>query len=1063
MNLMTFGVRHVLTLVAAATAWTAVAAPARAAAMEVLPAGSVRPEGWLLAQLRQQADGLTGHAEELYEDIGKSDWLTGAGVGKQYAWERGPYYAKGLVSLAFVLDDASLKAKARKWVDAILASQRADGDFGPKRRNWWANMIALWLVRDWCEATGDERVESFLSRYFAFQREAFKTYPLAAESPWAVARAGDELDVVLWLYRRTQKAEWLDFARCVSAQSADWDTYYRRGGDPGMASGYRSHIVNFMQGLKTPALQSLIADDKTGSQAYRAAFDPQGWVMRQCGRPDRMVNGSEPLADRSASQGTELCAIAERILSCQTVLAAVGDLSAADDLETVAYNSLPATLGRDGKGLRYYCLLNQPACVDKYLMFANNGGPADSCECNGAICPGPHSGFGCCRSNFHMAWPKFVQSMLMRKDDGLAVLAYGPSRLETVVLGHQVVIVQETDYPFDGKIVLQIVKGEGDFPIFARVPSWCPESDRGAFRAFRRDWKAGDRLELSFPMPVTTSRWAGDAVAVQRGPLLFALQPRHEERAAARYRVPFENRWLEGGDFPRKELLPKSPWNYALLLDKNRGLPQVEVAGKGQDLRLRVKAVRTDFGGWGHLREIAGARAVDPPESPLPDEGGAVETIDLQPMCGAQLRIVLFPWQFAPQSPAWPPVEARALAESQGILVPQMRDGGETKRSYEVYAHGVRPEWGYGAGARTNFFAVVPPKAGHRQGAPLVVLLHSAGCLRPDGKCVRGTGPNHMTSMFRKGDCCVYSIPDDHYAVFPDCGIHFGEDWWWGSQCKKGAGFDLSPCERRVLDEIEWVVQKHGIDRNRIYMAGNSMGGSGTLGIGLRHGDIFAAVKANVPAGVMHALARIGNGRGVPEPPVVVDYSAPNDSWSAGHEKLAAKLSELRYPYHFFWGSFGHCGDNAKVRRYNDLYSGIDWLKIRRNEAYPVFTHASTDDALPWPCDHKKADRLPPGQVNGYFRWTNRVDAADRFEMDLRLVSATEAASRIFTVPTESIADLTLRRVQCFVLKPGEKVAWAFGAAKGTVDADETGHVTIRGLRFTTVSQRLCLTRYIAP
>ena len=77
----------------------------RPCAFNVLPVGKVRPEGWLRTQLELQRDGITGHAEELYDDIGNSDWVTGARRGKQYAWERGPYYAKGLVSLAFALDD----------------------------------------------------------------------------------------------------------------------------------------------------------------------------------------------------------------------------------------------------------------------------------------------------------------------------------------------------------------------------------------------------------------------------------------------------------------------------------------------------------------------------------------------------------------------------------------------------------------------------------------------------------------------------------------------------------------------------------------------------------------------------------------------------------------------------------------------------------------------------------------------------------------------------------------------------------------------------------------------
>ena len=84
------------------------------AALEVLPLGFVRAEGWLLRQLEKQRDGVTGHAEALYDDIGHSDWLTGAGKGGQCNWERGLYYAKGLVALALTLDDAVLKEKARR-------------------------------------------------------------------------------------------------------------------------------------------------------------------------------------------------------------------------------------------------------------------------------------------------------------------------------------------------------------------------------------------------------------------------------------------------------------------------------------------------------------------------------------------------------------------------------------------------------------------------------------------------------------------------------------------------------------------------------------------------------------------------------------------------------------------------------------------------------------------------------------------------------------------------------------------------------------------------------------
>ena len=107
----------------------------RTCAFRELPLGSVRPQGWLKEQLEIQRDGLTGHAEELYEDIGQSDWVSDQKRGGQFAWERGPYYARGLIALAYVLDDSGLKQKAKRWIEPILASQRENGDFGPRDRN----------------------------------------------------------------------------------------------------------------------------------------------------------------------------------------------------------------------------------------------------------------------------------------------------------------------------------------------------------------------------------------------------------------------------------------------------------------------------------------------------------------------------------------------------------------------------------------------------------------------------------------------------------------------------------------------------------------------------------------------------------------------------------------------------------------------------------------------------------------------------------------------------------------------------------------------------------------
>ena len=109
--------------------------------------------------------------------------------------------------------------------------------------------------------------------------------------------------------------------------------------------------------------------------------------------------------------------------------------------------------------------------------------------------------------------------------------------------------------------------------------------------------------------------------------------------------MPYETRWIEGDAvFPRKEILPRSDWGYAILLNANRQPIITEETGAGPSVMVGVRAVKTDFGGWGHMRDVTTGRAVDPPFSPLPDEGGSVESIQLVPMGDTQIRVTLFPW-----------------------------------------------------------------------------------------------------------------------------------------------------------------------------------------------------------------------------------------------------------------------------------------------------------------------------------------------------------------------------------------------------------------------------------
>jgi hypothetical protein len=149
-----------------------------------LPLGSVKANGWLYDQLKLAANGITGHLDEVWTDVGENNgWLGGNGE----SWERGPYWMDGLLPLAYLLNDKTLIAKAQKWVNWSLDHQRADGQFGPgpdtagmtpeEKKNaidnglydWWPRMVMLKVMQGYYRATGDERVITFMTKYFKYQ------------------------------------------------------------------------------------------------------------------------------------------------------------------------------------------------------------------------------------------------------------------------------------------------------------------------------------------------------------------------------------------------------------------------------------------------------------------------------------------------------------------------------------------------------------------------------------------------------------------------------------------------------------------------------------------------------------------------------------------------------------------------------------------------------------------------------------------------------------------------------------------------------------------------------
>ncbi len=195
-------------------------------ALTPLPLGAIRPAGWLKDQLRIQAGGQSGHLDEFWPDIKDSSWIGGKAEG----WERVPYWLDGVVPLAYLLDDETLKGKVKRYIDTILDHQQPDGWLGPigdtqkhKPYDVWPLFPLFKALTQYQEATGDPRVIPALWKCAKKIDEVISKEPLYS---WAQVRAADFAVSLYWLHDRTHEAWLLDLARKAFAQSHDWTKTY---------------------------------------------------------------------------------------------------------------------------------------------------------------------------------------------------------------------------------------------------------------------------------------------------------------------------------------------------------------------------------------------------------------------------------------------------------------------------------------------------------------------------------------------------------------------------------------------------------------------------------------------------------------------------------------------------------------------------------------------------------------------------------------------------------------------------------------------------------------------
>ncbi len=611
--------------------------------------GNIRIEGWLRNVLECYSDGLLGHLEEIWPDVGPDNaWKGGNGD----SWERGPYYADGLVPMAFLLDSAALKEKAAVWIESALSSQRPDGDFGPAQNDdWWPRMVMLKAITQYADGISEEafyaRTEVFIDRYLEYFRKNIGQKPF---SMWAYVRGGELVSTILWMYDRKHDGSYLDLAHIVLNESLDWYSFFssmpfelpagsylpwnafqsylerfnaQYGGDPMKHRRYedpffrifhQTHGVNIAMGLKYLAYQYAVTGKesyrKTLHTGYRALLDHHGQItgVFSC---DEHLNGTSP------EKGTELCTVVELMYSLEEIMRITEDYSWMDLLERLAFNALPAAIAKDGCSHQYDQMVNQISCTIAHRGWYNN---LDDSNIFGL-----EPNFGCCTANMHQGMPKYASFIWLKGDEGYRCLSYiagkyildGESGLSVAI---------DSCYPFSGEAEIHV---HADEPCRAklmfRIPSWArnPICSAGAipedgFFSIDREWK-DETFSISFGISSHVLR-SPHGISLERGPIILALPIKKDVKVIK-----------DRGRFSDYEYRPVSEWRYCISAE---ALENARITVCNDSVSAEADA----------YRELSwtddGASCSEVPSSPVK---GSKETIHLIPYGMTDLRIAVFP------------------------------------------------------------------------------------------------------------------------------------------------------------------------------------------------------------------------------------------------------------------------------------------------------------------------------------------------------------------------------------------------------------------------------------
>ena len=620
-----------------------------------LALGQIKPTGWLKQQLQIQADGLSGHLDKFWPDIKDSSWFGGKAEG----WERAPYWLDGVIPLAQLIDDAALKGRIKDYVNYIVSNQHKDGWLGPRQANvanveatdeydLWAQFLALKALVQYHEISQEEQVLNAIKACLKMMGRHIDETPLFN---WGKYRWSETLISIYYVYELSPE-EWLvTLARKFFDQGFDWKTFYKSDEvrAPAQRRGdwsFEKHVVNNAMAIKSNALWWRVSGEASDQSC---GLEMINTLDRFHGMVTGVFTGDECLSGKNPVQGTELCAVVEYMFSLEQLLTIHADPAIGDRLEKIAFNALPATFGPDMWTHQYDQQVNQVQATDNTEhMWTTNGNASNTF--------GLEPNFGCCTSNMHQGWPKFAASLLMKtNDDGIAVVAYAPCHALFESQGIPINLEVKTEYPFKESITFRITtETPVSFPLKLRIPQWATRAkinvdgneilpEAGTYYSLYREWNRSTEVTLTLPMLARSSRRYHNALAIERGPLVYSLKITEQW---TKYNEELPHREAPHCDY---ELKPRSAWQYALQIDETNladslNFHEHEIGRypfSPQDAPVSA-TVKGRLINWGMVHGWAGT----PPVSPV--WGGHVvgkelETLTLIPYGCTNLRITEFP------------------------------------------------------------------------------------------------------------------------------------------------------------------------------------------------------------------------------------------------------------------------------------------------------------------------------------------------------------------------------------------------------------------------------------